>query len=56
MVTVQPRATRVAFAASPVADGVEEVPVIVTVLVLNKVVPLVPSKAARRTRMLSTEA
>lgn len=55
-VTVQPLATSVAFAANPVADGVAEVPVIVTVLLLNDVVPLVPSSAASLTRILSTDA
>lgn len=55
-VTVQPLATSVAFADSPVADGVALVPVIVTVLLLYAVVPPVPSNAANRINMLSTLA
>jgi len=53
---VQPRATRVAFAASPVADGAADVPLRVTVRVLKVSVPAVPSKAASLTKMSSTEA
>lgn len=45
-----------AFAAAPVADGADDVPVMVTVLLLNVVVPLVPFSAASATRMLSTDA
>lgn len=43
------------LAARPVALGVAEVPVIVTVRLLNAVVPLVPSKPAKRTRISSTD-
>ena len=44
------------LAASPVADGVADVPVIVTVLLLYAVVNPVPSRAAKRTSNPSTEA
>ena len=54
--TVQPRATKVALAANPVADGVDEVPVIVTTRLLKAVVPSVPLRAASLTKMLSTDA
>ncbi len=52
---MQPRATSVAFAAKPVADGADDVPVIVTVLFENAVVPFVPSNAANRISKLSTD-
>ena len=54
--TVQPRATSVAFADNPVADGVAEVPVIVTVFELYAVVNPVPSNAASLTSSPSTDA
>ena len=53
---MQPRATRVAFAAKPVALGVALVPVSVTVLLLYAVVKPVPSNAANLTNMPSTDA
>lgn len=56
MVTVHPLACSVAFAVNPVAEGVADVPVIVTVLFEYVAVPLVPSSAASLTSMLSTLA
>ena len=53
---MQPRATRVAFAAKPVALGAALVPVMVTVFVLYAVVTPVPSNAANRTNNPSTDA
>ena len=53
---MQPRDTSVDFAASPVADGESDVPVIVTILLSNELVPLVPSSAANLINMLSTLA
>lgn len=55
--TVHPRACNVAFAASPVALGVDDVPPDkFTVLLLYAVVPPVPSNAANDTSMPSTLA
>ena len=53
---MHPRATKVAFAAKPVALGVALVPVIVTVLLLYAVVKPVPSNAASRINKSSTDA
>ena len=53
---MHPRATNTALAANPVADGVADVPVIVTVLLEYAVVPFVPSNAANLTNILSTLA
>jgi len=47
----------VAFAARPVALGADDVPPLTfTVLELHAVVPFVPSKAARETKIPSTDA
>ena len=54
MVTVHPLAWSVAFAVNPAADGVADVPVIVTVLLEYAAVPFVPSNAANRIKILST--
>lgn len=55
--TVQPLPTRVALAVSPEALGVLDVPPeTLTVLLLKAVVPFVPSSAAKRISILSTEA
>ncbi len=52
---MQPLATKVDLAESPVADGVALVPVIVTVFDEYAVVSPVPSRAAKRTNTLSTD-
>lgn len=53
---MHPLACSVVIAANPVADGVAAPPVIVTVLFEYAAVPLVPSRAASLTSILSTLA
>jgi len=55
VVTDIPLAINVATAAAPVPLGVAQPPAIFTAPVLQVVVPSVPSRAAKVTRILSTD-